>query len=219
MPRFLVPLFLGVTLMAFCAAPAHAFDIPAPAADAPLAAKSGSETIVLAGGCFWGIQAVFQHLKGVTSAISGYSGGEAATANYAAVSSGKSGHAESVKVTFDPSQITVGQILRIFFAVAHDPTELNRQGPDRGTQYRSAIFFSSPEQQKIAADYIKQLDATKIYGDPIVTQVAPLQKFYPAEDYEQNYATLHPNSPYIIINDAPKVEALRKQFPDLYHKG
>jgi len=171
---------------------------------------------VVAGGCFWGIQAVFQHVKGVISATSGYSGGEAKTAEYEMVSTGETGHAESVKITYDPSQITYGELLRVFFSVAHDPTQLNRKGPDDGTQYRSVIFYGNDEQKKIAQAYIAQLDQAKSFPRPIVTQVVPLKAFYPAEAYHQNYATLHPNQPYIVFNDAPKVAHLRQEFPDLY---
>ena len=195
---------------------ASTLTVPAPVADASRAGAAGQQTAVIAGGCFWGIQAVFQHVKGVINATSGYSGGEAKTADYETVSTGESGHAESVKITYDPSQITYGQLLRIFFSVAHDPTELNRQGPDDGTQYRSVIFYGSDEQKKIAEDYIAQLDKAKIFSRPIVTQVVPLKAFYPAEAYHQNYATLHPNQPYIVFNDAPKVAHLRQEFPDLY---
>jgi len=184
--------------------------------DAKLAANSGQQTAVLAGGCFWGIQAVFQHVKGVIRATSGYSGGAAKTAEYETVSTGETGHAESVQVVYDPSQITYGELLRVFFSVAHDPTELNRQGPDEGTQYRSVIFYASDAQRQIAEAYIAQLDGAKVFGRRIVTQVAQLQAFYPAEAYHQNYAALHPNQPYILFNDAPKVEHLRREFPELY---
>jgi len=190
--------------------------VPGPAVDVPLAKAKGADSIVLAGGCFWGIQAVFQHVKGVTSAVSGYSGGTAQTANYETVSEGASGHAESVKVTYDPSQISLGQLLRIFFSVAHDPTQLNRQGPDSGTQYRSAIFYNSDEQKRIAQAYIDQLNRAKVFSGPIVTEVGGNKGFYPAEDYHQNYATLHPNQPYIAINDLPKVDHLKQMFPAIY---
>ena len=195
---------------------AAAVAVPGPAVDASKAASSGEQTAVVAGGCFWGIQAVFQHVKGVISATSGYSGGEAKTAEYEMVSTGETGHAESVKITYDPSQITYGELLRVFFSVAHDPTQLNRQGPDDGTQYRSVIFYGNDEQKKIAQAYIAQLDQAKVFPRPIVTQVVPLKAFYPAEAYHQNYATLHPNQPYIVFNDAPKVAHLRQEFPDLY---
>jgi len=189
---------------------------PAPAIDAPLAKSPGQETAVIAGGCFWGIQAVFQHVKGVISATSGYSGGEAKTAEYEVVSTGDTGHAESVKIVYDPSRVTYGELLRVFFSVAHDPTELNRQGPDQGTQYRSAIFYNSPDQKRIAEAYIAQLDQAKVYGNPIVTKVVPLTAFYSAEAYHQNYAANHPDNLYIRYNDAPKVAHLQQQFPDLY---
>ena len=195
---------------------AAAVAVPGPAVDASRAASSGEQTAVVAGGCFWGIQAVFQHVKGVISATSGYSGGEAKTAEYEMVSTGETGHAESVKITYDPSQITYGELLRVFFSVAHDPTQLNRQGPDDGTQYRSVIFYGNDEQKKIAQAYIAQLDQAKSFPRPIVTQVVPLKAFYPAEAYHQNYATLHPNQPYILFNDAPKVAHLRQEFPNLY---
>jgi peptide-methionine (S)-S-oxide reductase len=190
--------------------------VPAPRLDAPRATSAGRQTTVISGGCFWGIQAVFQHVKGVVSATSGYSGGSAKTADYEIVSTGETGHAESVQIVYDPAQITYGALLRVFFSVAHDPTQLNRQGPDQGTQYRSSIFYGNDEQKRIAEAYIAQLDAAKIFPRPIVTKVVPLEAFYPAEAYHQNYATLHPNQPYIMFNDAPKVEHLRQQFPDLY---
>lgn len=190
--------------------------LPDPVLDAPLAQTKGQQTAVLAGGCFWGIQAVFQHVKGVTNVTSGYAGGAAETANYEEVSRGSSGHAESVKITYDPSQISYGRILKVFFSVAHNPTELNHQGPDSGTQYRSAIFYASDEQKRIAEAYIGQLDKAKAFSSPIVTQVAALKAFYPAEDYHQDYADNHPNNPYIVINDMPKVANLRRLFPELY---
>ena len=190
--------------------------LPAPAVDAPLAKTAGHETAVLSGGCFWGIQAVFEHVKGVISATSGYTGGEASTAHYELVSDGNTGHAESVSVVYDPAQISYGELLRVFFSVAHDPTEVNRQGPDTGTQYRSMISFANPEQKRIAGAYIQQLNNAKIFTHPIATQVVPLKGFYPAEAYHQDYAAHHPNDPYIYFNDAPKVEHLKKQFPELY---
>jgi peptide-methionine (S)-S-oxide reductase len=192
--------------------------LPNPSVDTPLASTPGKQTAVLAGGCFWGIQAVFQHVKGVKEATSGYSGGSVASPDYEEVSSGNTGHAESVKIVFDPSQVSYGQLLKVFFSVAHDPTELNRQGPDTGTQYRSVIFYGSEEQQRIAQAYIAQLEQAKLFSAPIVTQVVPLKAFYAAEAYHQNYATLHPDNPYIAINDAPKVEHLRLKLPDLYKK-
>jgi peptide-methionine (S)-S-oxide reductase len=200
-----------------CSAKANpAAAIPAPEYDAPRASTSGKQTAVLSGGCFWGIQAVFQHVKGVISATSGYSGGSAKTAEYETVSTGETGHAESVQIIFDPSQITYGELLHVFFSVAHDPTQLNRQGPDEGTQYRSSIFYSSDEQKRIAEAYIAQLDKANVFRHPIVTKVVALEAFYPAEAYHQNYAALHPNQPYIMFNDAPKVEHLKQQFPEIY---
>jgi peptide-methionine (S)-S-oxide reductase len=172
--------------------------------------------VVFAGGCFWGVQAVFQHVKGVTDATSGYAGGAAETARYDLVSTGDTGHAESVRVTFDPALVTYGQLLKVFFSVAHDPTELNHQGPDEGTQYRSAVFFTTPDEKRVTDAYVAQLGRAKVFSDPIVTEVAPLRAFYPAEDYHQGYATRHPNDPYIVFNDAPKVAHLRQLFPDLY---
>ena len=192
--------------------------IPAPAEDMQLAASHGEESVVFSGGCFWGVQAVFQHVKGVISATSGYSGGDAKTAEYEVVSSGRTGHAESVKVVYDSSQVTFGQLLHVFFSVAHDPTQLNRQGPDTGSQYRSVIFYADDEQKHIAEAYISQLEQTKSFPRPIVTQVVPLKAFYDAEAYHQDYARFHPDDPYIARNDAPKVEHLREQFPDLYKK-
>jgi peptide-methionine (S)-S-oxide reductase len=188
--------------------------VPAPALDET--ASGTSETIVLAGGCFWGVQGVFQHVKGVTSAVSGYTGGEKGTAEYETVSTGSTGHAESVEVTFDPHQVSYGKILQIYFSVAHDPTELNRQGPDTGTQYRSAIFPTDAEQAKVAKAYIAQLNQARIFDAAIVTKITPLDGFYPAEGYHQNYLTLHPTYAYIAINDLPKVENLRRIYPDLY---
>jgi peptide-methionine (S)-S-oxide reductase len=191
--------------------------LPDPAVDESLAQQKGQSTLVLAGGCFWGIQAVFQHVKGVTSATSGYSGGAVKNPDYEQVSSGTTGHAESVAIVYDPSQVTLGQLLKVFFSVATDPTELNRQGPDTGTQYRSAIFFSSPDQQRIAQAYIQQLEQAKAFSHPIVTQIVPFKAFYRAEDYHQNYATNHPDNPYIATFDLPKVQHLQQQFPNLYH--
>jgi peptide-methionine (S)-S-oxide reductase len=192
--------------------------LPDPAVDAPGAAMHGKQTVVFAGGCFWGIQAVFQHVKGVTEATSGYSGGSASTADYETVSMGTTGHAESVRVTFDPAEISYGQLLKIFFSVAHDPTQLNRQGPDVGSQYRSVIFYTSDEQQHIAQAYVDQLNRAKVFPRQIVTQVVPLKGFYEAEAYHQNYAALHPDNPYIAYNDLPKVERLREQFGAQYKK-
>jgi peptide-methionine (S)-S-oxide reductase len=190
--------------------------IPDPAVDETLASQKGQETVVVSGGCFWGVQAVFQHVKGVTSATSGYSGGTVKNPNYGQVSSGETGHAESVQIVYDPSKITLGQLLKVFFSVAHDPTELNRQGPDTGTQYRSIIFFSNTDQQRIAQSYVDQLNQSKVFSQPIVTQIVPLKAFYRAEDYHQNYATEHPDNPYIAMFDLPKLKNLQQQFPSLY---
>ena len=212
-------LLLMVTLAGVIACNAGdrpAANIPTPALDAALATAKAQQTAVVSGGCFWGIQAVFQHVKGVISATSGYSGGAANTAEYELVSNGDTGHAESVKIIYDPSQITYGQLLRVFFPVAHDPTQLNRQGPDTGTQYRSSIFYASDEQKRIAEAYIAQLEKANVFPRPIVTQVVALKAFYPAEAYHQDYAARHPNDPYIVYNDAPKVANLRQEFPDLY---
>ena len=195
---------------------ASATKIPDPALDAPLASVKGEQTAVLAGGCFWGVEAVFEHVKGVIKVTSGYSGGSADTAQYGTVSTGQTGHAESVRIIYDPSKISYGQLLKVFFSVAHDPTELNRQGPDTGTQYRSAIFYSNEEQKRIAEAYIGQLDKAKVFGAAIVTKVSPLKSFYEAESYHQDYLAHHPDEPYIIYNDLPKLEDLRKHFPDLY---
>jgi peptide-methionine (S)-S-oxide reductase len=190
--------------------------IPDPTVDAALAKQKTKQTAVFAGGCFWGVEAVFDHVKGVVKAESGYAGGAADTAQYYTVASGSTGHAESVRVTYDASQVTYGQLLKVFFSVAHDPTELNRQGPDVGTQYRSAIFYSNEEQKRIAESYIQQLDEVKSFGDKIVTQVVPLAAFYEAEGYHQDYLVNHPNEPYIVYNDMPKLANLRKLLPDLY---
>ena len=190
--------------------------IPDPVLDAPLANAKGKQTAVLAGGCFWGVEAVFEHVKGVSDVKSGYSGGPAALAEYRKVTSGQTGHAESVRITYDPSQVSYGQLLKVFFSVAHDPTELNRQGPDIGTQYRSAIFYSNEEQKRIAQAYIDQLNIAKVFTRPIVTQVASLESFHEAEGYHQDYLAKHPDEPYIVINDLPKVENLRKHLPGLY---
>jgi peptide-methionine (S)-S-oxide reductase len=180
------------------------------------AAAPGEATAVFAGGCFWGVDAVFKHVKGVKNVVSGYSGGKSETAKYMIVGTGTTGHAEAVKVTYDPSQVTYTDLMKVFFSVAHDPTEKDRQGPDVGTQYRSAIFYADPQQKELAQRYIAQLDAAKVFGKPIVTEVAALDKFYPAEDYHQNYLALHPNQPYIVYNDLPKLDALKKQFPAWY---
>jgi peptide-methionine (S)-S-oxide reductase len=192
--------------------------LPFPKADvdSPLAEAKGQETVVLAGGCFWGVQGVFEHLKGVHSAVSGYAGGHIESPGYETVSTGLTGHAESVNVTFDPSQVSFGTILMVYFSVAHDPTQLNRQGPDTGSQYRSAIFYSNDKQKDIAIAYVKQLDAAQVYPRKIVTQIAPLKAFYRAEEYHQDYLTNHPNDPYIVYNDLPKISNFKKNFPQLY---
>ena len=195
-----------------------AAEFPAPAVDIPAPPVKQTATVILAGGCFWGVEAVFEHLKGVTDAVSGFAGGKKTTAHYEMVSTGSTGHAESVQVTYDPSQISYGKLLEVFFSVAHDPTELNRQGPDYGTQYRSAIFYSNDEQKRVAEAYIKQLNEAKIYSRPIVTQIAPLDGFYRAEEYHQHYLEHNPNQPYIVYNDMPKLKHLQQQFPELLKK-
>jgi peptide-methionine (S)-S-oxide reductase len=190
--------------------------IPAPADDTALAQTAGKETAIFAGGCFWGTQSVFERVKGVLATTAGYAGGSASTATYDQVTQENTGHAESVKVVFDPSQITYGRLLQIFFSVVHDPTQLNRQGPDVGSSYRSVIFYTSEEQQKISKEYIAQLDAAKIFPKPIVTQVVPLKGFYDAESYHQDYALHNPDNPYIMVCDRPKIEALKQEFPELF---
>jgi peptide-methionine (S)-S-oxide reductase len=210
---------VGVALLSAvqaCSASPGAVALPPPAINAPPASSAAPQTAVFAGGCFWGVEAVFRHVKGVTRAVSGYAGGSQKTADYEMVSTGTTGHAESVEVTFDPTQVTYGELLRVFFSVAHDPTEVNRQGPDVGTQYRSAIFFMNDEQKSVAQAYIAQLDRAKVFARPIVTQVTSLPAFYPAEAYHQDYAALHPTQPYIVIHDLPKVANLKQQFPSLY---
>ena len=202
-------------LIVFAALGAHAA-VPDYAGPVSKAGTQGEATAVFAGGCFWGVDAVFKHVKGVTNVVSGYSGGSAATAKYMMVGTGATGHAESVQVTYDPSKVGYAELLKVFFSVAHDPTQLNRQGPDVGSQYRSAIFYANAQQKELAERYIAQLDAAKAFGKPIVTQVAPLDKFYPAEDYHQNYLALHPEQPYIVYNDLPKLAELKKEFPAWY---
>jgi len=216
--KLLAVLLVGAPLACNVAATANDtfVALPDPSVDAPLAKVRGEQTAVLAGGCFWGVEAVFEHVKGVTGATSGYSGGSSNTANYEMVTVGDTGHAESVRIIYDPSQITYGQLLKVFFSVAHDPTQLNRQGPDTGTHYRSAIFYANEEQKRIAESYIAQLHQAKLFNRPIVTQVAALKAFHEAEAYHQDYAAAHPNQPYIVIHDLPKVENLRKQLPALY---
>ncbi len=189
---------------------------PAPMIDLPRSQVNKEQTLVLAGGCFWGMEAVFEHLKGVSKVVSGYAGGSGETAHYEIVSGGDTGHAESVKITYDLSKISYGQLLKIYFAVAHDPTQLNRQGPDSGTQYRSVIFFTNNEEKKVAESYILQLNKVKLFGNPIVTQVVRLNKFYAAEDYHQDFIARNPSYPYVVINDLPKLQQLKSQFPNLY---
>ncbi len=199
---------------AACAAPNP--PIPPPTTDVPLTKQSGKETAVFAGGCFWGVQSVFQRVKGVISTAAGYAGGSAKTATYQQVVTETTGHAESVQVVYDPSRITYGQLLRIYFSVAHDPTQLNRQGPDVGTSYRSAIFYANEDQKRLAEAYITQLDQQKVFHGRIVTEVTPLKAFYRAEDYHQDYAYYNPDNPYIQVCDRPKIEALKQQFPELF---
>jgi len=193
-----------------------AHSVPPPALDTPANPQATSEVAILAGGCFWGVQGVFQHVQGVTSAVSGYAGGAADTAHYEMVGTNTTGHAESVRITFDPRRISYGQMLQIYFSVAHNPTELNRQGPDVGSQYRSAIFPTNPQQMRIAEAYIVQLNQAHVFDGTIVTKIEPGRDFYPAEDYYQDFMTRNPNYPYIVVNDLPKIEALKRLFPDLY---
>ena len=209
--------FLGGGV-ATSAAEEKAVKLPAPAIDTPALpnAQSARETAVFAGGCFWGVQAVFQHTQGVLNAVSGYAGGDKATASYEMTSSGRTGHAESVQITYDPKQISYGKLLQIYFSVAHDPTTLNRQGPDSGTQYRSAVFYKDAQQKKVTESYIAQLDAAKVFPGKIVTQLTPLTAFYPAEAYHQDYATLNPNQPYIARFDLPKIANLKTVMPEVY---
>jgi peptide-methionine (S)-S-oxide reductase len=207
---------LPLVALAACSRSDAATPFPDPVVDTPAASAKRTETAVLAGGCFWGVEAVFEHVKGVTRVVSGYSGGARETAEYGKVSSGRTGHAESVQITYDPSRITYGQLLKVYFSVAHDPTELNRQGPDAGTQYRSAVFYGSDEQKRVASAYIAQLEAAKAFPRRIVTQVVPLKGFYAAEAYHQDYVDHHPDEPYVVINDLPKLGRLQRQFPDLY---
>ncbi|MHB8668674.1 MAG: peptide-methionine (S)-S-oxide reductase MsrA [Burkholderiales bacterium] len=210
---------VGMLAVAALAAfvPSHAAGpLPNPKIDASLAATKGTQTAVFAGGCFWGMEGVFEHVRGVTQVVSGYAGGSVVNPSYEQVSSGTTGHAESVRISYDPSRISYGQLLKVFFSVASDPTELNRQGPDTGTQYRSAIFFANDEQKRAAEAYIAQLKSAHVFSRPIVTEVAPLKAFYPAEAYHQHYLELHPYQPYIVINDLPKIANLKREFPALY---
>jgi peptide-methionine (S)-S-oxide reductase len=206
----------SIAIVLFALASAVGAAVPDFTGAPPKATTPGEATAVFAGGCFWGVDAVFKHVKGVKNVVSGYSGGSADTAKYMIVGTGTTGHAESVKVTYDPAQITYADLMKVFFAVAHDPTQKDRQGPDFGTQYRSAIFYVDAQQKELAQRYIAQLDAAKAFDKPIVTEVAALDKFYPAEDYHQNYLALHPNQPYIVFNDLPKLQALKQQFPSWY---
>ena len=210
----------ALAISALAIAPARAAEdaviIPAPTVD--LKASDGVQTAILAGGCFWGVQGVFQHTAGVLNAVSGYSGGSKATANYTMIGTGTTGHAEAVEIKYDPKKISYGKILQIFFSVVHDPTQLNRQGPDSGTQYRSTVFTSDPAERKVVEAYIAQLNAAKVYRSKIATTLEPLQGFYPAEDYHQDYLTLHPGQPYIVINDLPKIENLKKIFAENYRE-
>jgi len=208
--------FIGLPQVMQATSSASDSMVPAPAVDEPTPASAASETAVLAGGCFWGVQGVFQHVKGVTEAESGYAGGSKDTADYDTVSTGSTGHAESVRITYDPSQVTFGQLLRIYFSVVTDPTQLNRQGPDEGTQYRSAIFAQDATQQRVADAYLAQLNAAKAFPAPIITKVEPNTGFFPAEGYHQNYLNSNPTYPYIAINDMPKVNGLKQLFPALY---
>ena len=219
--RSLFVLALALGLLGCSAKAAPKAPIPPAQVDVALSTSSGRQTAVFAGGCFWGTQAVFERVKGVISTTAGYSGGSAQTATYDQVTTETTGHAESVEIVYDPSRLTYGQLLRIFFSVAHDPTQLNRQGPDEGTSYRSAIFYSTPDQKRIAEAYIAQLNAAKAFSGPIVTQVVPLKGFYRAEDYHQDYALKHPGEPYILVCDRPKIDALKQQFPELFvdYKG
>jgi peptide-methionine (S)-S-oxide reductase len=211
----LVAPVLGIALVG-CSASSVATPFPDPAVDIPLAKTDSVQTAVLAGGCFWGMEGVFEHVKGVTRVVAGYSGGAADTATYPQVSTGRTGHAESVQIFYDPARISYGQLLKVFFSVAHDPTELNRQGPDTGTQYRSVIFYASPEQKRVADDYIAQLQKAHEVPRPIVTQVVPLKAFYDAEAYHQHYLDRHPTQLYIVINDLPKIANLKREYPALY---
>jgi peptide-methionine (S)-S-oxide reductase len=207
-----------VTLLLSCGANAEAVNkaIPAPDVDTPAAETAKPQVAVLAGGCFWGLQGMFEHVQGVTRVVAGYSGGAKATAHYEMVGTETTGHAESVEITFDPKKISYGQLLRLFFSVAHDPTELDRQGPDRGPSYRSEIFFTSPSQERIARAYVQQLAKAKVFASPIVTKIEPLKGFYAAEDYHQDYLIRNPQQPYIVYNDLPKIEALKQAYPQIY---
>ena len=216
MRRHRIRHLIALSCLPFAIGTAAAAPLPAPVTDIAAASVNGPQSAVFAGGCFWGVEAVFRHVKGVTRAVSGYAGGTVTNPSYEQVGTGRTGHAESVEVTYDPAQVSYAQLLAVFFSVAHDPTQLNRQGPDVGTQYRSAIFYVNDEQKRVAQAYIDLLTQAKAFPRPIVTQVAALPAFYPAEGYHQNYLALHPNQPYIVFNDLPKLEALRKEYPSLY---
>src|SRR3954464_5120078 len=192
--------------------------IPAPAVDTPAAEATGLQTAVLAGGCFWGLQGMFEHVQGVTKVVAGYSGGTKETAHYEVVGTERTGHAESVEITFDPKKVTYGQLLRLYFSVAHDPTELNRQGPDSGPSYRSESFFTSPTQERVAKAYVAQLNQGKVFGKPIATKIEPMKGFYPAEAYHQDFLIHNPTYPYIVHNDLPKIDALKKVYPEVYRE-
>jgi peptide-methionine (S)-S-oxide reductase len=209
-----LPIILLFTVALACGA--FRTTLPTAATDISTSVAKGQQTAVLSGGCFWGMEAVFEHLKGVSNVVSGFSGGSATTAHYEVVSSGETGHAESVKITYNPSQISYSQLLKIYFLVAHDPTQLNRQGPDWGTQYRSVIFFANDEQKRVAQAYVEQLNKAQVFHKPIVTQLVPLKGFYVAEEYHQHFIDRNPNYPYVVVNDLPKLEQLRQQFPDMY---
>jgi peptide-methionine (S)-S-oxide reductase len=211
---------IAIVFGASCYAHAEAVNkqIPSPLVDMTPAEATAPQVAVFAGGCFWGLQGMFEHVRGVSKVVAGYSGGDKATAHYEMVGTETTGHAESVEITFDPKQVSYGQLLRLFFSVAHDPTQLNRQGPDSGPSYRSEIFFASPAQERIARAYVKQLTEAKVFPLPIVTKIEPLKAFYPAEDYHQDYLIHHPNQPYIVFNDIPKIEALKRTYPALYRE-
>lgn len=216
MKRVLFPIVI-LTLLVSCGANAAANkEIPLPTVDMPASEATGPQVAVLAGGCFWGMQGLFEHVRGVTRVVAGYAGGDKATAHYEMVGTETTGHAESVQITFDPKQISYGQLLRLYFSVAHDPTQLDRQGPDRGPSYRSEIFYTSPAQQRVAKAYVDQLNGGGFFRSPIVTKIEPLKGFYPAEDYHQDYLINHPDQPYIVYNDLPKIEALKRMYPALY---
>jgi peptide-methionine (S)-S-oxide reductase len=211
---------IAIVFGASCYANAESVNrqIPSPAADMTAAEATAPQVAVFAGGCFWGLQGMFEHVRGVKKVVAGYSGGDKATAHYEMVGTETTGHAESVEITFDPKQVSYGQLLRLFFSVAHDPTQLNRQGPDSGPSYRSEIFFASPAQERVARAYVRQLTEAKVFPLPIVTKIEPLKAFYPAEDYHQDYLIHHPTQPYIVFNDIPKIEALKRTYPSLYRE-